>query len=121
MKKKLTISALTIVTLVAITFFGVKVWIRADVNKIADSAIEKYPGDRIEAMICLLKDENQDLRTKNHAIWALGQLRDKRALTTLKSLQTDSECHHQEFVCQREIEKAIANTERRGINLFIFK
>jgi hypothetical protein len=44
----------------------------------------KYPGDCVEALISYLEDKNNDFRSRNSAIWALGQLGDSRSLPVLK-------------------------------------
>jgi len=56
-------------------------------------------------------------RANNHAIWALGQLGDKRALPFLKSLLTGEPCDHETNLCQGEIKEAIQKLERNQFNL----
>jgi len=63
-------------------------WIGYDVKKQCYDAKAEYGGDCVEALIAVLKDENKGFRTRNSAIWALGQLGDSRALPTLEGLYT---------------------------------
>ncbi|MBU0707954.1 HEAT repeat domain-containing protein [Patescibacteria group bacterium] len=46
-------------------------------------AKDKYPGSCVEALIAYLDDDSNDMRSRNTAIWALGQLGDKQALPAL--------------------------------------
>ncbi len=63
-------------------------WIRFDVKSHCQDAIRTYGGDCTNALISLLDDDNQSLRSRNNAIYALGQLADDRALPTLESYYT---------------------------------
>jgi hypothetical protein len=82
----------------------------------------QYGGDCVEALISLLNDENQDFGDRNSAIWALGQLGDKRALPVLESYYTgnipDREPWHK-TLSQYELEKAI-NLTSGGLNISAF-
>jgi len=55
------------------------------VKKLCIEAKKNYGSDCVEALIIQLNDEHQNLKTRNRAIWALGQLGDSRALPVLKS------------------------------------
>ncbi|MGQ8338568.1 hypothetical protein ACUNWD_18575 [Sunxiuqinia sp. A32] len=103
------------------TYFGFRIWIKSDITQICENAMNQYPGDKIEAMISFLNSDSQSLEDKNKTIWALGKLNDQRALPILKSLQTGTECNHSEFVCQRELKKAIDNLEGKNVDLFSFR
>lgn len=83
--------------------------------------MNQYEGDKIEALILVLNSKTQTLEAKNDAIWALGHLKDKRALSVLKNLQSGTECDHSKFVCQREVKKSIAYLEDKKINIMRFK
>lgn len=48
-------------------------------------AKSKYSGDCVEVLITYLNDDQNDIRTRNSAIWALGQLGDDRATPVLES------------------------------------
>jgi signal transduction histidine kinase len=63
-------------------------WISYGVKDECHEARSTYSGDCVEALVSLLGDENRSLRSRNDAIWALGQLRDPRALPALQRYYT---------------------------------
>ena len=80
-------------------------------------AQEKYEGDLpdgkvgcVESLIQTLENGEEDLRTRNESIWALGQLGDRRALKAVKKHYTgeipDREPYN-EVLSQHEMKKAI--------------
>ncbi len=81
--------------------------IRSSVKEISAQATQEYPGDRIEALMVYVDSENHSLKQRNHAIWALGQIGDQRALTTLEKFYTGGPCDHDSRLCQGELQKAI--------------
>jgi len=97
-------------------------WVELHVKKMCGMATRKYPGDKVQALMKFVETEEYgyraDLyRANNHAIWALGQLGDKRALPFLKSLLTGEPCDHETNLCQGEIKEAIQKLERNQFNL----
>ncbi len=82
-------------------------------------AQNKYGGDCVEAFIGLVDDETEDFRSRNDAIWALGQLGDSRALPVLNNYFTgiipDREPLNS-VISQYELSKAIKLAEG-GTNL----
>ena len=89
--------------------------IHADVTDTARSAMARYAGDRVQALSALVECESCSLRDRNRAVWALGQLRDRRALPVILRQRTGAECDHTAGLCQREIRKAIDAIESRSI------
>ena len=81
--------------------------IRWNVKEISAEATQQYPGDRVEALIAYVKSEDQSLRKRNLAVWALGQIGDKRALPVLNQFYTGGPCDHDHYLCQGELQKAI--------------
>jgi len=82
-------------------------------------AKREYGGDCIEALIRLLNDENKSFRSRNSAIWALGQLGDSRALPVLQSyytVQIPAREPQDKAISQYELKKAI-NLTSGGFNL----
>lgn len=70
----------------------------------------KYPGDCVAALSLTLEDTSNDFRTRNSAIWALGQLGDKRALTVLEKNYTGNIPEKESLdagLSQYELKKAI--------------
>lgn len=62
--------------------------------------------DRVALLIVLAGAEEAPLADRNRAVWALGELRDERALPVLERLHVQETCDHGRLVCQREVRKA---------------
>jgi hypothetical protein len=92
-------------------YFGGSLMIAQGIRSTSMLAIEQFDGDRIEALIALVDCQNCRLEDRNHAVWALGQLRDKRSLPVLYKYRTGKPCDHSRRICQYEISKAIRWTE----------
>lgn len=96
-------------------YLAISWWIGAGVKAQVASARSRYAGDPVEALIALAADEGRSLSDRNHAVWALGQLGDSRALPLLGRLQTGQPCDHARRVCEHELAKAIKGAEG-GLN-----
>lgn len=83
--------------------------IQADVEKFGVVAQESFPrpGDDVASMIAYMQSDSHTFRERNHAVWALGQLRDPRVLPALEAAYTGRPCDHSANLCQRELSKAI--------------
>ena len=81
--------------------------IRSSVKEISAMAVREFPGDRIVALMTYVDSKNYGLRQRNRAVWALGQIGDERALTTLEKCYTGGPCDHESRLCQGELQKAI--------------
>jgi len=83
--------------------------IQADVEERSQLAQQLFPrsGDDVAALIAHVQSEQRSLRERNLAVWALGQLRDPRALPVLEAAYTGEPCNHDLFLCQRELSKAM--------------
>jgi hypothetical protein len=66
-----------------------------------------HPGDNVTALIVFVNSDSHSLRERNSAVWALGRLRDPKALPALESFYNGAGCDHDEKLCQHELEKAI--------------
>ena len=88
--------------------------IRAGLDSTRTYAMDHYAGDPSEALMQLVQDEQAPMRERNHAIWALGRLREARALPRLAELQTGATCDHDAALCQHELEKALRRIETDG-------
>jgi hypothetical protein len=106
-KKVLVYGALICFAFLFIVYLWVCFDIRSGVKKISAEATQQYPGDRVEALIAYVKSENRSLRQRNLAVWALGQIGDKRALPVLNQFYTGGPCDHENYLCQGELQKAI--------------
>jgi hypothetical protein len=106
-KKVIVYGTLICFAFLFIVFLWVCLDIRSGVKKISAEATQQYPGDRVEALITYVKSEDHSLRQRNYAVWALGQIGDKRALPVLKQFYTGGPCDHAHCLCQYELQKAI--------------
>jgi len=100
--------ALGLVVLVVVSFVGLSWWIQIGAHQTGTAAMKQFPGDRVEALMALAQSERHTLSERNHAVWALGQLRDRRALPVLQKYYTGQPCDHARYLCQLELKKAIA-------------
>ncbi len=90
------------------------------VKDISQSAMIKYPScDEVQALIMFVDSGENSLSERNRAIWALGQIGDKRALEVLRKYYTGKPCNHSENLCRYELKKAI-NLCEGGTNITAF-
>lgn len=94
-----------------VAYLGCSLMIGRGVNSASESAMAQFDGDRVEALIALVDCQTCDLHDRTTAVWALGQLKDKRALPILYEYRTGKRCDHLHQICQYEISKAIRWTE----------
>ena len=110
-------------------FFIAGTWIGYDVKSKCQDAKREYGGNLpngkascVEALILVLEDESKGFRTRNNAIWVLGQLGDSRALPVLESFYTGEIPDREpldEMISQYELKKAI-NLTSGGTNISAF-
>jgi hypothetical protein len=101
-------SAIVIVAaLVTTAFFTVSWSIQSGINRASEMALREQPGDPILALIAFANSGTQPLGERNRAVWALGQLRDRRALPVLEKHYTGAPCDHARGLCQKELRKAM--------------
>ena len=55
-------------------------------------AKEEYNQDCMNSLVLLIKSDAHSQKVKTHAVWALGQLADKRAIPHLQEFQIDNGC-----------------------------
>lgn len=106
--KKILFYSILICLVFVLTVFGWACWnIYSGVKEISAEATQEYSGNRIEALIEYMQSEKHSLKDRNRAVWALGQIGDKRALSMLEKLYIGEPCDHDKYLCQRELKKAI--------------
>lgn len=110
--RKITIYTISIgFSLLTVSYGIICLIIFSDVKSISDYSRNEFEGDAVEATITLIKSDKYNYEMKNDAVWALGQIGDKRALPTLKELITGKSCEKpcpkNTYICQYELEKAI--------------
>jgi len=106
-KKVIVYGSLSCLAFLLFAFVMIFWSLRSSVKEISDEATNLYPGDRIEALMAYVDSENHSLRQRNRAVWALGQIGDKRALPVLEKSYTGGPCDHDNCLCQGELQKAI--------------
>jgi hypothetical protein len=97
-------------------FLFISFRIGAEVRATSRMATQQHPGDRVEALIQFVEDSDHPLRERDRAVWALGQLGDRRALPVLRKYYSGEPCDHSNELCQRELDKAIKLMEG-GVNI----
>ena len=106
-KRALGYGILICFTFLFVGFLCICFSIRSSVKEISATAVRELPGDRIEALMGYVDSESYSLKQRNHAVWALGQIGDERALATLEKFYTGGPCDHDSHLCQGELQKAI--------------
>jgi hypothetical protein len=107
------------VILLVAALFAVMWMISGDVEERCVLAQKEFGGDCVEALIAVFESDQQPFYQKNEAIWALGQIGDRRALPALEKMYTgepcEKPCNSRMTICQYGLEKAIKNC--KGFNL----
>jgi hypothetical protein len=119
--KPAIITVFLFVFLLSGSYVGINTWIRHDVKKNINIALQKYPGKAEDALITFLQDEGNSFHDRTHiAVWTLGMLKSEKAIPVLKAYYKDDPkgltCHgkHDQMLCQYSLHKAIVQIESRG-------
>lgn len=121
MKVFLLITAFLILFIISSFLIASKI-IGDDVKRQCKIAQEKYPGECVSSLIAFVDDNNNNYKSRNSAIWALGQLGDQRSLKVLKKYYTGNIADKEpldKVMSQHELKKAI-NLVNGGFNLIRF-
>ncbi len=110
--RKFILSVILIGLAVLIILFAVSLrMIYTGVESICEIASNKFETDNVEALISLIESDEFSFKQKNKAIWALGQIGDRRALPLLRKLDTDEiqekPLDSDKYIVQYSVEKAI--------------
>lgn len=119
LKQKLIYISVVGLSILSLFFFVGCIRIGYEAKNICQNARWQYGGDCIEALITQLDDENQGFRSRNHAIWALGQFGDSRALPVLQKYYIGDIPEREPLdrtISQYELKKAI-NLASGGLNI----
>ena len=105
----------------ALGLLVLRVSITRSIDSITGEALAASPraADQVEALMIFVADEDHDLDRRNSAVWALGQLRDPRALPLLQGYETEGDCRHGIELCRRGLRKAVALCRDRGPDLLM--
>ena len=120
-KRAVVISLLVFPVVLAATYFYFRIRIGSDMDKVISKATHENSGDPVEALVSFVGSPDHCLPEKNNAIWALGKLKDDRALPVLHSLVTGKECDHSKYVCQRTLATSIGTIEGTRIDVMTFR
>ncbi|OGF99572.1 hypothetical protein A2Y99_04370 [Candidatus Gottesmanbacteria bacterium RBG_13_37_7] len=125
-RRKLVIAVLTgILFLFIVSIFYTFYIIRRDVYKTCRQAKVLSGKNCVQSLIALIRSDTNSYRSRNTAIWALGQLADKNALPFLyelyQSLPEQKKCPYDQFICKYEVQKAIKWCERGNITSWMYK
>jgi hypothetical protein len=85
-----------------------------EVRNTCNSAVKTYQTNCIDSLVKVLDAPDKSIKEKNDAIWALGQIADRRSLPALKKLYTGQIPEREpldKVISQYEIKKAIHWTE----------
>jgi hypothetical protein len=127
MKRKMILQKLLYVGAVGMSIFLLFFviccsWIGYEVKSTCQKGQRAYGGDCVTSLINLLNDEHQGFRSRNDAIWVLGQMGDPRALPALQSHYTGNIPLREPLdktISQYELKKAIV-LARGGFNITSF-
>lgn len=110
---------LALIAILVLGFTLVKGKMQHDFWEICSLAQLAYPQaeEPLEALLVWVQSPSHDLKERNRGVWALGHLRDQRALPVLEQYFHGGECDHENEVCQRELEKAIKLIKGEGRSL----
>ncbi len=111
----LPIALLIIAVVLFVMFWG----IYSTVKSVCQTAQAEFGGDCVEALLSYIESDNHSFKDKNHAIWAIGQFGDKRAIPVLEKLYTgqpcEKPCRTEKYICQYGLEKAIKFSKSGGL------
>ena len=94
-------------------------WIGSDVRRFCKTAKKYYGGDCVSSLSEMVDDRGMPFKDRNHAIWALGQLGNPKALTYLTKYYTATIPEKESLetgLSQYEISKAIGLIQG-GVNI----
>jgi len=110
LKKFFTYLTITGVIVFVAFFIITSIYIRKTVKERCLQAQACYSGDCVEVLIKTLEDEKNSFKKRNSAIWALGQIGDRKALSALQKYYTGKIPDKESFdktISQYELQKAI--------------
>ncbi|HEX38366.1 MAG TPA: hypothetical protein ENG70_05910 [Candidatus Cloacimonetes bacterium] len=93
------------------------------VKRICVEAKQEYGQDCVNSLARFIKSDEHTIKKKTHAIWALGQLADARAITYLKEFQKKFDCEDdskKSKICY-EILKALKWCEQGNATSWMYK
>ena len=114
MKKTIKIILGLLFTIFIIIILIVTYYVESQVQETCQMAMLIYPGDKIQALINVTKNQNACTKDRSRALWALGQLGDKKALPYLIENFSGIE---ETDICIYEAQFAIEKIQNESFNL----
>ena len=105
--KRVALRTATVFLAIAIALLALEGAIRLKARAVGNRAAARFGGDRINGLTLLVGCTRCPLPERDMAVWALGELRDRRALPLLKARYSGAKCDHTAGLCQYELGKAI--------------
>lgn len=130
MKRKLSFKKIVFLvtalflSLILIFFFFTFLTIYSKVKSTCLKTQKEYNVSCVDSLIKLTQSDKKTFREKNTAIWTLGQLADKKALPTLRSLYMGKVPRKESYdktLSQYELKKAITWCEKGNITSWMYK
>ncbi|MCI0495537.1 hypothetical protein L0Z72_11075 [candidate division KSB1 bacterium] len=88
-------------------------------KSVCQTAQVEFGGDCVEALLSYIESDSHSFKEKNHAIWAIEQFGDRRAIPVLEKLYTgkpcEKPCQTDKYICQYGLEKAIRFSKKGGL------
>jgi len=119
--RRVLLYGLAVIVVIGACVLGLTMhWISSDVRAACHEARQEFEGDCVEALVAYASSDQHTFEERNSAIWALGEIGDKRALPVLEKLLymeslCSSPCNVSTCMCQYSVEKAIRLCE--GLNI----
>ena len=124
-KRAIFLSVISISTLVLIIFFFSFFTIYKDAKTACLKAQNEYKEGCVGSLIKYIQSDGNKFGARNSAIWALGQLADKKALPFLyeleKSLPEQEKCSYENSLCKYEVQKAIRWCEKGNVTSWMYR
>lgn len=106
----------------AITFSLSKIY--GDVKSICKEAKKEFQTDCVSSLIAYSRSGNHSDKEKAKAIWALGQIADRKAIPYLENLITQYECsfseEYESYICY-EVKKAIKWCKKGNLTHYMYQ
>ena len=108
-KKSVLVSLTVLLVFCLCGFIGLRYLIQSSLDDLCATAQAAHPhsGNSVASLIDYVESESHTLSQRNSAVWALGQLRNPKALPALEKAYTGNPSDHKTALCQYELEKAI--------------
>lgn len=120
-KKWIGIGIAGLLVISFLLFVITSLWIGSDVRRYCKTSKKIYGGDCVSSLSEMVDDTSIPFRDRNHAIWALGQLGNPKALTYLNKYYTGNILNKDSLdtgLSQYEMSKAM-KLMQGGLNLSV--